>query len=234
MVAPLYFRNQIGFGVINQSSSAFNHILTDVSLVVYQACSLAQLLRLHSMFFASLQILVACIAVYHLLHDFCQCRRFCGVPDNSQNCLCMRCKFPICDLCLPSNSKLRPQFESIAGFSAVIDRLGEFSEVVSSYSPPAPAAPADASETLASTAASPTLALDPAGSMVAGSADAAGKAAGAELGAGGILLVDVPLNGVPRGPRAPLLELSGVSLRTPGGGRTLVDNLDLKVRSTHV
>ena len=38
VVAPLYFRNQIGFGVINQSSSAFNHILTDVSLVVYQAC----------------------------------------------------------------------------------------------------------------------------------------------------------------------------------------------------
>ena len=37
MVAPLYFRNQIGFGVINQSSSAFNHILSDVSLVVYQA-----------------------------------------------------------------------------------------------------------------------------------------------------------------------------------------------------
>ena len=38
VVAPLYFRNQIGFGVINQSSSAFNHILSDVSLVVYQAC----------------------------------------------------------------------------------------------------------------------------------------------------------------------------------------------------
>ena len=37
VVAPLYFRGQIGFGVINQSSSAFNHILSDVSLVVYQA-----------------------------------------------------------------------------------------------------------------------------------------------------------------------------------------------------
>ena len=123
-----------------------------------------------------------------------------------------------------------PQFESIAGFSAVIDRLGEFSEVVSSYSP---AAPADASATLASTAASPTLALDPADSTDAAGADAAGKAAGAEVGAGGISLVDVPLNGVPRGPRAPLLELSGVSLRTPGGGRTLVDNLDLEVRSIH-
>ena len=42
VVAPLYFRGEIEFGVINQSSSAFNHILTDVSLVVYQVlrCSL--------------------------------------------------------------------------------------------------------------------------------------------------------------------------------------------------
>ncbi len=36
VVAPLFFRGEIEFGVINQSSSAFNHILTDVSLVVYQ------------------------------------------------------------------------------------------------------------------------------------------------------------------------------------------------------
>ena len=35
-MAPLYFQGKIGFGVINQSSSAFNHILSDVSLVVYQ------------------------------------------------------------------------------------------------------------------------------------------------------------------------------------------------------
>ena len=35
-VAPLFFQGKIEFGVINQSSSAFNHILTDVSLVVYQ------------------------------------------------------------------------------------------------------------------------------------------------------------------------------------------------------
>lgn len=36
VVAPLYFQGKIDFGVINQSSSAFNHILSDVSLVVYQ------------------------------------------------------------------------------------------------------------------------------------------------------------------------------------------------------
>ncbi|CAL5224458.1 g7149 [Coccomyxa viridis] len=63
VVAPLYFRGEIEFGVINQSSSAFNHILTDVSLVVYQ-------------------------------------------------------------------------IEALAGFSAIIDRLGEFSEVVETFASP--------------------------------------------------------------------------------------------------
>lgn len=41
VVAPLFFRGEIEFGVINQSSSAFNHILGDVSLVVYQFETLA-------------------------------------------------------------------------------------------------------------------------------------------------------------------------------------------------
>ena len=36
VVAPLYFQGKIEFGVINQSVSAFNHILSDVSLVIYQ------------------------------------------------------------------------------------------------------------------------------------------------------------------------------------------------------
>lgn len=36
VVAPLYFNGEIEFGVVNQSSSAFNHILNDVSLVVFQ------------------------------------------------------------------------------------------------------------------------------------------------------------------------------------------------------
>lgn len=59
VIAPLFFQGRIQFGVINQSLSAFNHILSDVSLIVYQ-------------------------------------------------------------------------FESLAGFSAVVDRLGEFCEVVDS------------------------------------------------------------------------------------------------------
>ncbi|XP_074285256.1 ABC transporter D family member 2, chloroplastic [Silene latifolia] len=36
VVAPMYFSGKIEFGVINQSVSAFNHILGDVSLIVYQ------------------------------------------------------------------------------------------------------------------------------------------------------------------------------------------------------
>jgi len=41
VVAPLYFNGEIEFGVINQSSSAFSHILNDVSLVIYQIEALA-------------------------------------------------------------------------------------------------------------------------------------------------------------------------------------------------
>lgn len=43
VVAPLYFAGRIEFGVVNQASSAFNHILGDVSLVVYQVDALAGL-----------------------------------------------------------------------------------------------------------------------------------------------------------------------------------------------
>ncbi|KVI10344.1 AAA+ ATPase domain-containing protein [Cynara cardunculus var. scolymus] len=36
VVAPMYFSGKIEFGIINQSVSAFNHILGDFSLIVYQ------------------------------------------------------------------------------------------------------------------------------------------------------------------------------------------------------
>ncbi|CAN6444587.1 unnamed protein product [Victoria cruziana] len=36
VIAPMYFSGKIEFGVINQSVSAFNHILGDFSLIVYQ------------------------------------------------------------------------------------------------------------------------------------------------------------------------------------------------------
>jgi ABC-type uncharacterized transport system fused permease/ATPase subunit len=38
VVAPLFFRGAIEFGVVTQSQSAFQHILSDVSLVVYEVC----------------------------------------------------------------------------------------------------------------------------------------------------------------------------------------------------
>ena len=41
VVAPLFFAGKIEFGVVNQSQSAFGHILGDLSLVVYQFQSLA-------------------------------------------------------------------------------------------------------------------------------------------------------------------------------------------------
>lgn len=48
VVAPLYFQGKIEFGVINQSTSAFNHILSDVSLVVYQVGPCCACLRSHA------------------------------------------------------------------------------------------------------------------------------------------------------------------------------------------
>lgn len=41
VVAPLFFAGKIEFGVVNQSQSAFGHVLSDVSLVVYQLEALA-------------------------------------------------------------------------------------------------------------------------------------------------------------------------------------------------
>ncbi|KAL2644635.1 hypothetical protein R1flu_012222 [Riccia fluitans] len=41
VVAPLYFAGKIEFGVINQSFSAFNHILSDFSIIVYQFQSIS-------------------------------------------------------------------------------------------------------------------------------------------------------------------------------------------------
>lgn len=74
VVAPIFFKGEIGFGVVTQSQSAFSHILSDISLVVYQV-SLFTKRRYH------------CV-----------------------------------------------QFEALAGFSAVIDRLGEFREAVNEFS----------------------------------------------------------------------------------------------------
>jgi ABC-type uncharacterized transport system fused permease/ATPase subunit len=41
VVAPLFFAGKIEFGVINQSFSAFNHVLGDFSIIVYQFQSIS-------------------------------------------------------------------------------------------------------------------------------------------------------------------------------------------------
>ncbi|KAI7843346.1 hypothetical protein COHA_003043 [Chlorella ohadii] len=132
VVAPLFFRGEIEFGVINQSASAFNHILTDVSLVVYQ-------------------------------------------------------------------------FETIAGFSAVVDRLGEFQEV------------------LEGSRSGGTATVDPV--ALAASTDEPEAAAAEE---GRITITDMPGTS-----GRSLLDIRDLTLRVPSSGATLVQDLTLSVTPGH-
>ena len=106
------------------------------------------------------------------------------------------------------------QLESLASFSAVIDRLGEFEEVIQ----------ADPREN-AATAAETADAMPAAGGNGAGPEPAAASAMLADT----IELLDVDPAGQAAGHR-PLLELEGVTLRTPNGAATLVEQLDVAVR----
>jgi hypothetical protein len=157
VVAPLFFQGKIDFGVINQSQSAFNHILSDVSLVVYQ-------------------------------------------------------------------------FESLAGFSAVIDRLGEFSEVsdvklrhVFTIEGESGAAAAKVGEG-AAVAAAAAAAAAPAGRRTAASTEAA-----AEAGPGGITIMHMGPVAGGGGKGELLLELRGLCISTPDGSSKLAHDLNLEV-----
>ncbi len=107
--------------------------------------------------------------------------------------------------------------ESLASFSAVIDRLGEFEEVIQ----------APQRQKAASAAATADI---PSGN---GALPAPVESA-APAAADSIQLMDVdPADdraGGPAGPR-PLLELDGVTLRTPNGAATLVEGLNVQVRA---
>lgn len=87
------------------------------------------------------------------------------------------------------------QFEALAGFSAIIDRLGEFSEVVDSF-----ASPSAADGQIASNGASTSISSK-------------------------IDLVDLPSHAK----SGTLLSLEHVTLQTPNGLRTLVQDLTLQV-----
>lgn len=154
----------------------------------------------------------------------------------------------------------RTQFETLAGFSAVIDRLGEFTEVVDDCT----AAPQGAADkkpgpesakpeqeqpedkrsvpleglpqlvTQGAEAQGPVL-VEVGIPLVAGNGTSNGSSNGSSNGVGekvdAIVLVDVPRNGTP-GPRKeePLLLLDNVTLRTPDNATTLVESLNLQVR----
>ncbi|WIA11843.1 hypothetical protein OEZ85_011930 [Tetradesmus obliquus] len=202
VVAPLFFAGKIEFGVITQSSSAFNHILNDVSLVVYQ-------------------------------------------------------------------------FETLAGFSAVVDRLGEFQEVVDDklrHTHPRVQRQRAAAAALASTVASASalqsmdLAASPPSEAAAdgqqqqqqqpqldgrslaaadlqAAAAAAGAAAAAAVNEGvGIQVVHVVPWQDPSSSSSSssthgdadgevLLEMDHVSINTPDGGLALVQDLSLKLHA---
>eukprot|EP00887_Chlorella_sp_A99_P002377 scaffold10.g2377.t1 len=175
VIAPLYFRGEIEFGVINQSSSAFNHILSDVSLVVYQ-------------------------------------------------------------------------FEAIAGFSAVIDRLGEFTEVLDACrAAPEAAASLDSlagsvggSESEGEEGEAAAAAAAAAAPVGEAEAAAAAAAAAAAFTRESIRLVDAPPPPLPAAAAAgagdgsgdgsgggSLLDIEGLTLRLPTSGRALIRDLSL-------
>lgn len=148
------------------------------------------------------------------------------------------------------------QLESLASFSAVIDRLGEFEEVVNA--PKAAQAAAaqpgiDSGATAADAAGSSAAASAAASTAAGGTAGAADNAALPAAAAAGaqpqseaaraaleaalgerIQIVDVAAaagstNSSGGGGGDVLLELEGVTLRTPDGSATLVQDLDLQV-----
>eukprot|EP00879_Flechtneria_rotunda_P026551 GHRR01028321.1.p1 GENE.GHRR01028321.1~~GHRR01028321.1.p1 ORF type:complete len:773 (+),score=316.24 GHRR01028321.1:1160-3478(+) len=210
VVAPLFFAGKIEFGVITQSSSAFNHILNDVSLVVYQ-------------------------------------------------------------------------FDSLAGFSAVIDRLGEFQEVVDvklRHTHPRVKQQSAAAASLAATVAGAAAAaatietsdgngltdnkprsegsLPGAADTIAVQPQGAAKQPAAATGSNGNAISQGVTQGIQvvhvvpwqngngsssnkatrtsassSGDGELLLELDSVSINTPDGGLALVKDLSCKVHAGH-
>lgn len=87
------------------------------------------------------------------------------------------------------------QFESIAGFGAIIDRLGQFAEVLEPYG---------------------SSAMMSDGTTAEATAQAAPEAR-------------INVENVNPSPAGPLLQLQSVSLRSPDGAMTLVEDLSVEV-----
>ena len=130
------------------------------------------------------------------------------------------------------------QLESLASFSAVIDRLGEFEEVINAPK---------AAQAVAAQPGSLKSAADVTGNGKSNSAAVTTTSLSAEdvsqlpvaaeaalAHSEQITIVDEPaVNGsASSSGKDVLLELAGVTLRTPDGSATLVQNLDVQVNCT--
>jgi ABC-type uncharacterized transport system fused permease/ATPase subunit len=110
-----------------------------------------------------------------------------------------------------------PQFESLAGFSAVIDRLGQFQEAMDSTKAVAKntAAPSTTSADEATLPARPEASPEPPSSLMWPGIRVTHVGAGDDRGSwseGG-----------------PLLRLHGLTVVTPDGNNVLVQDLNLQV-----
>lgn len=90
VVAPMYFSGKIEFGVINQSVSAFNHILSDFSLVVYQFQAI-------SAFSAVINRLGKIPIISSLKNSVPLSQKFCY-----EFCTCFSCNFQLHGTCVIS------------------------------------------------------------------------------------------------------------------------------------
>lgn len=124
------------------------------------------------------------------------------------------------------------QIEGLAGFSAVVDRLGQFveaTEASASASAAASAAGAAAATEAAASASTAAAAGGAAAAVAAGVGGEAAASAGPAAAANhtGVRIVHLPSSS---SVCAPLLELRGLCVLTPDGGTRLAQGLDLKVR----
>jgi hypothetical protein len=128
------------------------------------------------------------------------------------------------------------EIQSLAGFSAVVDRLGQFAEAAEGVRGGGSGKAGTATGEAAGEAAGGVAPLaEPA---TANGAAAAATAAGAPEPApgSGIAFIHLPAPaaaaaaGGVSGAAAPLLELRGVSVTTPDGATRLTQGLDLEVR----
>uniref|UniRef100_A0A7S0RAI6 ABC transporter domain-containing protein n=1 Tax=Chlamydomonas leiostraca TaxID=1034604 RepID=A0A7S0RAI6_9CHLO len=157
VVAPLFFQGKIEFGVINQSQSAFNHVLNDLSLVVYQ-------------------------------------------------------------------------FESLAGFSAVVDRLGQFTEAMGTHKSDKAATAATAATAIAAATGTTTTAASSSGSAGSSSRAGAGSGASGAVAPAYASMPGIQLSWTEPKSDGALLSLHDLAVVTPDKANLLVQGVTLSIK----